>query len=396
MDFLPWGNREVLNDDEFYNRVSELDNMKNLLSSTANGNAPDILLTGIRGVGKTVFLKKLKKELSDDYLVIYLDISKSGAYQKNNMSVGELMGFFYNEIISEAKRKNLNTLEKKVEKFFKTNNFSLKDISNAGGYPVPVPGFGSNQDKLLDFVLDLSEDLYNENNEKIKGVIFFIDEFQLIKELGDYMESFLWKFRSHIQKQNHIAYVFSGSMGLNDKLISEIASQGGVFGGRMLTFTLFPFSKETVKNYLDLKAHNLIFTDEGFERFYKCTSGVPAQVNILARILPKDLELDAEIVMDEFYNALYSINSYLISIWNGLSYKEQYIIVSLLDGPLKRADIAREMEISSGSLSNSLNNLLNKSLIAYDENKYTISEHLLKVWLKREYATKGIYPFRLA
>lgn len=61
MNVLPWGNREILSDDEFYNRSMEIANVKNLLSSTESGNAPDILLTGIRGVGKTVFLKKLKK-----------------------------------------------------------------------------------------------------------------------------------------------------------------------------------------------------------------------------------------------------------------------------------------------------------------------------------------------
>ncbi|WP_106787296.1 ATP-binding protein [Methanobrevibacter oralis] len=63
---MPWGTRGNLNDDEFYNRTSELDNLKSLLNTTANGNAPQILLTGLRGVGKTVFLKKIKKELDGE------------------------------------------------------------------------------------------------------------------------------------------------------------------------------------------------------------------------------------------------------------------------------------------------------------------------------------------
>ena len=62
---IPWGTRENLREDEFYNRVAEIDNLKSLLNTTSNGNAPQILLTGLRGVGKTVFLKKIKKELDD-------------------------------------------------------------------------------------------------------------------------------------------------------------------------------------------------------------------------------------------------------------------------------------------------------------------------------------------
>ena len=62
-----------------------------------------------------------------------------------------------------------------------------------------------------------------------------IDEFQIIKELNDYKKSFLWVIISYIQNQHNIAYVFTGSMSLNDALISEISGHNGVFGGRMNT-----------------------------------------------------------------------------------------------------------------------------------------------------------------
>ena len=120
---IPWGTRENLNEDEFYNRIAEIDNLKSLLNTTANGNAPQILLTGLRGVGKTVFLKKIKKELDEDYLVVYMTFSNAECYQKSNMSVIGLMEYFFKEFITEAKNKNLNTLDKKIEKFFKANNY---------------------------------------------------------------------------------------------------------------------------------------------------------------------------------------------------------------------------------------------------------------------------------
>lgn len=105
-----------MSDDEFYNRTRELNNMKSLLETTANGNAPEILLTGQRGVGKTVFLKKIKKELDQNFLVVYMNFSKAECYQKNNMSIKGLLEYFLREFLIEAKEKNLNTLDKKNRK----------------------------------------------------------------------------------------------------------------------------------------------------------------------------------------------------------------------------------------------------------------------------------------
>ena len=60
--------------------------------------------------------------------------------------------------------------------------------------------------------MDLPGKIFEENNDKIKGVIIFIDEFQIIKELDNYLESFLWKFRSFIQNQPYVAYVLRDFM----------------------------------------------------------------------------------------------------------------------------------------------------------------------------------------
>ena len=64
MTDLPWGTNQNLTDEEFYNRKSELINIKNLLQSTGQGHAPDLLLTGIRGVGKTFGAHILKYGVS--------------------------------------------------------------------------------------------------------------------------------------------------------------------------------------------------------------------------------------------------------------------------------------------------------------------------------------------
>ena len=83
MSNLPWGTSKVLTDEEFFNRTQEISNLTNLLNSTSENNAPDILVTGIRGVGKTVLLNKIKQFMDENYLVVYMDFSVSQTYQKN-------------------------------------------------------------------------------------------------------------------------------------------------------------------------------------------------------------------------------------------------------------------------------------------------------------------------
>ena len=247
----------------------------------------------------------------------------------------------------------------------------------------------------MDFVLTMPEKIHESNSDKIKGVLIFIDEFQIIKELDDYKESFLWKLRSYIQNQNYVSYVFSGSMSMQDELISEIASQRGAFGGRMLTINISPFSKETVKAYLTKEAPNLKFSDEGFDRFFKCTSGIPAYVNIFATLLPKDIELNENIVKLEFEEKIKVINSHLIVIWDKLTLREQYIIISLIDGPLKRNEIAKTLNVTTGSISKPLVKLQHQELVSLENNSYYLSEPILKRWLELEFDKTGTYPFRL-
>lgn len=394
MTDLPWGNNQNLTDEEFYNRESELINIKNILHSTSQGHAPDLLLTGMRGVGKTVFLKKLKRELDDEYLVVYMDFSKSKCYQKNQMTITGLMEHFFKELILESKNKGLNTLDKQIEKYFKSNDFKIRELIQIDKIPIPIFSKETNEEKLMDFTLNLPEKIYNENQDKIKGVLIFIDEFQIIKELNNYKESFLWKIRSYIQNQRNIAYIFSGSMSLQDKLISEIASQNGAFGGRMISINMNPFEKETVRNYLSEKTPYILFTDDGFDRFYRCTSGIPSYVNIFASLLPVNEQLDDEAIKLYFDKKIQAISSHLINIWARLSFREQTIIIILLEKPLRRIDIANEFGISTGSLSNYLNNLQNQGLIRLNSGVYEVAEPILKRWLELEFKEKGIFPYR--
>ena len=394
MEDLAWGTDAELTDEQFYNRENDISLIKGLLETTSTGSPPTLMIVGIRGVGKTVLLKKIKKELENDYLTCYIDLSATSGYQRGELTEMGIMLHFYECWMEACKGKNLTTIFKKVKKYFQTKNFGLREIADAGGIPIPIPKSEDDYKKLSKFVLELPQIIYEDNKDKIKGSILIIDEFQVLKDLGDRLDTFLWFLRSVIQNQKHTAYVFSGSINSRDSIIEKIAGKDGAFGGRMLNVEIYPFTEETVKNYLNEKLPSLNLDESGFERFYKCTNGIPFYVNTFAKLLQKNIPLDDYKVKEEFKRTLPFIALHLINQWSRLTLHEQNIITTLIDNPLKRKEIADKMNITPGSLSKPLNKLQNLGLIESKESVYNISEPILKAWLKKEYHEKGVFPFR--
>lgn len=184
-------------------------------------------------------------------------------------------------------------------------------------------------------------------------------------------------------------------MDSKDVIIEKIASQKGAFGGRILSFEINPFNKETVKNYLQERLPSLIFTDDGFERFYTCTRGIPHYINNFVNLLQKDIPLDDIIVKEEFQRTLPLLADHLKQKWRGLNFTEEKIITGIITGHSERKDLAQHLQRTSGSLGTPLVKLQNIGLIQNEYNgRYDVSELILKLWLEQEFKTKGVFPYR--
>lgn len=353
MTSLPLGNDNDLDDTQFYNRVDEISFLSDNLELTKKGSTPTILLTGIRGVGKSALMKKLKKNLQNEYLVVYMDLSAIDKYKKNSLTRFDFMKLFYESIIKSCSESNIITIDTKILKYFKTRNFKLDKINKIPLLPLTEEDYT----KFTTFVMDLPQQIYENYKKQINGVLIFMDEFQILKQLDEDVNGFLWYIRSVIQSQNHIGYIFSGSMSVKDELIADIAGQKGAFGGRILNFEITTFSFDTTKNYLKEKADYLKFTDDGFKRFYKCTKGIPYYINSFARLLPPNEELNEDKIISEFRKSLPYLLIHLTNEWYKLNNQEKRIITSLIEKPLKRIEIANKLEVTSGAIGASLKTL---------------------------------------
>ena len=393
MASLPLGNDNDLDDSQFYNRVDEISFISDNLELTKKGSTPTILLTGIRGVGKTALMKKLKKDFQAEYLVVYMDLSAMDKFKKDKLDRFCFMRLFYESIINACEELNIITIDAKILKYFKTRNFKIDKIESLDKIPIPILKTEEDYTKFTSFVMDLPQQIYDDCKEQLNGILIFMDEFQILKQLDEDVNGFLWYIRSVIQSQKNIGYIFSGSMSVKDELISDIAGQKGAFGGRILNYEVKTFSYETTKDYLDEKADYLKFTDEGFKRFYKCTNGIPYYINSFARLLPPNEELNEEKIIYEFKKSLPYLLVHLTNEWYKLTKQEQRIIVALVEKPLRRIEIANKLGVKSGAIGASLKTLQNKILIELDNGKYQIYDSIFKAWLKKEYEEKGYYPY---
>ena len=248
MASLPLGNDNNLNDSQFYNRVDEISFISDNLELAKKGSTPTILLTGIRGVGKTALMKKLKKDFQNEYLVVYMDLSAMDKFKKDKLDRFCFMRLFYESIINACDESNIITIDTKILKYFKTRNFIMDKIESVDKIPIPILKTEEDYTKFTSFVMDLPQQIYDDCEEHIGGILIFMDEFQILKQLDEDVNGFLWYIRSVIQSQKNIGYIFSGSMSVKDELISDIAGQKGAFGGRILNYEIKTFSYETTKD----------------------------------------------------------------------------------------------------------------------------------------------------
>ena len=377
----------------FYNRKIDIKRIKLQINSIHEDLPNQILLTGKRGIGKTFLLKKILNDENEDILTIYIDISKIyGNNQK--ISEEEILKKILTEINSElSKRGQLKkiktTLDKSVQKM-KLKEYSIENSVDL--FNITIPKIKDNYPKLSELVMELPQHIVDSTKD-ITGVIIVIDEFQLIKHVNN-PEAFFWLIRSHLQNQSNICYIFTGSVSNTAEIIEMINGQTGAFGGRMIQINIDPFSKQETKNYLDERLSNVKFTEDGFDRFYKCTNGIPAYINTFCNVLDSNVVYDCEKIKETFLMKMDQIVIMWLYIWGNLNKQEKEIIKILTDNDeLSWNELLEKCSFSKATLTKYIDSLNNQGMLKYTyHNTYALNDNMIKTWLKHKKETEGQYP----
>ena len=379
----------------FYNREKELKKLKNYLNALNENVAEQILITGYRGVGKTFLLKKLLNELPDNILVAYIDISRAYGNQKGNLKEELIMHYLLDSMNQALKDSSgtLKNIHNTVNSFLNKITLKKYDFKEAGNIlGIAVPEGHDNYEKLSKFVMEFPQKVV-ESSDNIQGFVIVIDEFQLIGELEN-PTSFFWLIRSYTQNQDNVSYIFTGSVSKTSEIIQMINGQNGAFGGRMIQVNIDPFSTEEVKGYLKAKVEEIKFTEDGFNRFYECTRGIPAYINSFCNTMSSGEIYNSEKVKETFSEKMDQITVMWIQIWGTLSPTEREIVISIVDnGPQKWSKLLKTVHISRNTLAKYLDILKNKGIIIFNDSEgYKIEEKMLEAWLRHKKRVNGYYP----
>ena len=324
-------------------------------------------------------------------LTVYLDIAEI---------YGDCCGNFNEAIILKELLDSLVNLISENDNLFKMalNLFSQLNIEDISLYDsksvskIPVPKIKDNYQKLSKFVMELPQYLV-DTSENVKGIIIVIDEFQQLKHVEN-PDALFWLFRSYVQKQSNVCYIFTGSVSKTADVIQMINGPMGAFGGRMIQIDIAPFSKEETRNYIKDKSNNILFTDDGFERFYKCTKGIPAYINSFCNVLNPGVQYDSQMVKDAFMMQMDQIVIMWLYVWGNLNDSEKNIVKLFVENDfLILSDIQKLLGLSKTTIIKYLDSLSMKGIIKYGENGYQLNDDMLKIWLIHKLETEGHYPY---
>ena len=381
-------------DKYFYNRTEDIKKIGYYLNSLEMGISQSLLIRGVRGVGKTFLLQKLKRDSKKNFLVSYIDISRIVGFDDTQLTAQsvllELLDEMNNAIYDKINDgKKITFLLKKL-----INKLKIKDFSFSKGThiaEIPIPATEDNYKKISKFVMEYPQNVV-EDIDGIDGFIIIIDEFQMLKKLEN-PESFFWLLRSYSQFQSNVSYVMSGSISQTSDAIEMLNGATGAFGGRMIQINIDPFTKKETKSYFNDRFPEITFTDDGFNRFYEYTKGIPMYINSFYNALSSHETYDEELIDYIFLNNMDQILVMWIRIWGTLNKYEKRIICTMLNKEnISWSELERKLDMSPATLTKYIKTLQDKGIIKYYGGNYNFEDLMLKTWLTHEKERTGVYP----
>ena len=382
-------------DKYFYNRKEDIKKIEYYLNSLELGISQSLLIRGVRGVGKTFLLQKIKQDSKENFIVSYVDVSRIVGKEDTQLKAQTVLL----ELLDEMNKSIYERLNDNNKITFLLKNLidklKLKDYSFSKGThisEIPIPATEDNYKKISKFVMEYPQKVV-ESIDGIDGFIIILDEFQMLKKLRK-PEDFFWMLRSYSQFQSNVSYVMTGSISQTSDMIEMLNGATGAFGGRMIQINIDPFTKEETESYFKERFPEIEFTQEGFNRFYEYTKGIPMYINSFYNALSSHEKYDENQIDYIFLNNMDQILVMWIRIWGTLNNYEKNIIHTMLNQKHSTwSELEKNLDMAPATLNKYIKTLQDKGIINYYDGKYSIEDLMLETWLNHEKERTGVYPY---
>lgn len=381
--------------DVFINRYRLLKILGQALKNLQLGSKIDVALIGMRRIGKTQLLLEFKKRIDkyNNTVCIYLNL------QNVMMSPRDFTIVYFGTLLRELSIKK--KIKRKLEDFLDYHKF----VSIAGELGKRVKEFAEYLQEVLnrrnpDYVSSIRALFQFPEGLGLKVVVCF-DEFQELLGLNTYpgIHDIISLMRANIEKQKNTAYIISGS---TIRLIEHILTDPKApFFAQFRIEKVGPFTKED--NILQVrqffKDRKIPYDDNTLFVIYQYTFGHPGYTDFLLKRIETNLlgehkTVTSKMVEYAFLNEVLESDGQINTICRyiyetslervrGKGSLKEILGVLAYEDSLTLSEIADKIHKKSGSVSFSLNLLLDTDLIIKESLKYYFRDPILRFWLAK-------------
>lgn len=349
-----------------------------LLSYVKNGH--NCAIISPRRIGKTGLVEHLffTTGLKNKYHLFYFDIYAT-------LNTKELVFMLGKEIFNRLKSRG----KKHLERFFDfiTSLRPAFKIDTASGEPSFDIGIGEiNQPEFS------LEEIFNYLNSSTKPCMVAIDEFQQIAKYPEKnIEALL---RTHIQRCKNAGFIFLGSQ--RHIMQNMFFSAAKPFYQSVTPLFLQPLKMATYSEFVQahFKQHHKRIEAKTIEYVYTLFEGYTWYLqnifNEIFALTPKRQMVDLDFVKRTIAQKVQAYTPLFHTTLQFLSEKQKNILVAIAkevkaEQVLSTDFIKKHFLTSASSVQSALKILLDKELVTYEEEVYSVGDKFFGMWLKNLY-----------
>jgi branched-chain amino acid transport system substrate-binding protein len=336
------------------NFIDRKDILDKIVSFLNNKKQFVFLLFGQRRIGKTSLLRHSEKQIKKDknFRTIYLNLQDLSDLKHDNV-IYEIIQQLSNDLGVDFSSQELNI-----------NNF------------------------FDDFIFAL--------NNSEKPLIVLIDEFDSVSKIQNKQnQTILNFFESKISfiAENNLSIKFIFAIGRN---FNEADNEDYTILKNLGTKANLNFFKPIrLKELLKLSEPDIVFSEDAEKQIYRLTAGHPLFSQCLAAkaykfaVKNQQRNISAEMIKNQFLNAVKSYGSNIIWIWESLSEIHKKILYSILElYNEKKAITFDELNIKCGieqkeTLQIALEQLLNHNFVKIKNENYYFKAKFFMAWVQK-------------